>query len=210
MKQNKLYVLLIAALITAPAHADENSQFSYFGVGIAGSNFSVNKSANSPLTTATSINSNSTNLNIFAGWQLDSFLGMELDYLNGGAVTATSQGQTTKVFDTEMTTIAATMGTPLNDSIRVYAKLGGTFWKFHSQQNVDLNNGFGSSLGLGADINFYGGSERKLRIEYNNYRLDNVYVKNANSLSINAVFSFPDTPNKPAAMTTTNSEEYKL
>lgn len=210
MKQNKFYALLIASLLTVPAHADENSQFSYFGVGIAESNLSMNKSANSSLTTATSINSNSTSLNIFTGWQFDSFLGMELDYLNGGTVTATSQGRTNKVLDTEMTTIAATMGSVLNDSVRLYTKLGCTFWSFHSQQNVDLNNGFGPSFGLGADINFYGGSERKLRIEYNHYLLDDVYVKNANSLSINAMFSFPDEPKKPAETTTPNSQEYKL
>jgi hypothetical protein len=83
------------------------------------------------------------------------------------------------------------MGTPLNDSVRLYAKLGGTSWRFSSQQGVDTNDGFGPSAGLGADINLYGSSERKLRIEYSYYHLDNAYVKSASSLSVNAVFCFP-------------------
>jgi hypothetical protein len=160
-------------------------------LGLGQANFSVNRGNVPSLTAASSVNSNSYNLGVFAGYQFDPFLGMELDYLGGGSVTATGMGKTTKLFNVALTTISATMGTPLNDNIRLYAKLGGTSWKFSSQQKVDMNDGFGPSAGLGADINLYGSADRKLRIEYNYYLLDKVYVKSASSLSINAVFYFP-------------------
>jgi hypothetical protein len=49
-----------------------------------------------------------------------------------------------------------------------------------------------SDWGLGADINLYGGNERKLRVEWDYYKPDNVYVKNINSLTANLVFFFSD------------------
>lgn len=191
MKRFGLYAVLAASLVALPAHASESESQWYGGVGLGLTNFSVNKSSVPSLTAASSVDSNSYNLNVFAGYQFDPFLGIELDYLGGGSVTATSHGQTTKLFNVGLTTLSATMGAPLNDNVRLYAKLGGTSWRFSSQQGVDANDGFGPSAGLGADINLYGGSERKLRIEYNYYHLDKVYVKSASSLSINAVFYFP-------------------
>lgn len=191
MKRFGFYTVLAASLVALPAQANEPESQWYGGVGLSSTNFSVNKSSVPSLTAASSVNSNSYNLNVFAGYQFDPFLGVELDYLGGGSVTANSQGQTTKVFNVELATLSATMGTPLNDSARLYAKLGGTSWRFSSQQGVNTNDGFGPSAGLGADINLYGSSDRKLRIEYNYYHLDKVYVKSASSLSINAVFYFP-------------------
>jgi hypothetical protein len=191
MKWFGLYAVLAASLIALPAQARESESQWYGGVGLGLTNFSVSESRVPSLTAASSVNSNTYNLNAFAGYQFDPYLGTELDYLGGGSVTATSQGQTTKLFNVELTTLSATMGAPLNDRVRLYAKLGGTSWKFSSQQGVDTSNGFGPSAGLGADINLYGSSERKLRIEYNYYQLDKVFVKSASSLSINAVFYFP-------------------
>lgn len=191
MKRFGLFAALAASLIALPAQANESESQWYGGLGLGSTNFSVNKISVPSLTAESSVNSNSYNLNVFAGYQFDSLLGIELDYLGGGSVTATSQGQTMKLFNVELTTISATMGVPLNDSVRLYAKLGGTSWKFSSQQGVDSNDGFGPSVGLGADINLYGNSDRKLRIEYNHYQLDKVFVKSASSLSINAIFYFP-------------------
>ncbi len=193
MKQLGFYALLAASLVAPPTQANELESQWYAGVGLGLASFSVNKNSVPSLSAASSVNSNSYNLNVFAGYQFDPFLGIELDYLGGASVTATNLGQTTKLFNVELTTISATMGAPLNDSVRLYAKLGGTSWKF-SSQNADMNGGFGPSAGLGADINLYGNSERKLRIEYNYYLLDKVYVKSASSLSINAVFYFPQIP----------------
>ncbi len=191
MKRLGSYALLTASLAASPTQANEQESQWYAGVGLGVASFSVNKDSVPSLSAASSVNSNSYNLNVFAGYQFDPFLGIELDYLGGASVTATSLGQTTKLFDVELTTIAATMGAPVNDSVRLYAKLGGTSWKFSSQQNANMSGGFGPSAGLGADINLYGSSERKLRIEYNYYLLDKVYVKSASTLSLNAVFYFP-------------------
>lgn len=191
MKRLGLSALLAVNIIACPVHADELGSKLYAGLGLGTANFSVNRESISALTGASSVNASSYNLNVFTGYQFDQFLGIQLDYMGGGSLTATSQGKTNKLFDVSLITISATMGAPLNDNLRIYAKLGGTSWRFSSQQNVALNDGFGPSAGLGADINLYGSSERRLRIEYNYYHLDKVYVKNASSLSINAVFYFP-------------------
>jgi hypothetical protein len=192
MKRLGLYALLAANLTALPAQADEFESQWYGGVGLGLAKLSVNKNSVPYLSAASSVNSNSYNLNVFAGYQFDPFLGIELDYLGGGSVTATSLGQTSKLFSVGLTTISATMGAPLNDNVRLYAKLGGTSWKFSSQRSVDMNDGFGPSAGLGADINLYGSAERRLRIEYNYYQLDKVYVKSASSLTISAIFNFPE------------------
>ena len=209
MKRFALCVLLAANLVALPARADEFESQWYGGLGLGLVNFSVNKGSVPALSATSSVNSNSYNLNAFAGYQFDPFLGFELDYLGGGSVTASSLGQTSKLFNVALTTISATMGTPLNDNVRIYAKLGGTFWKFSSQRSVAMNDGFGPSAGLGVDVNLYGNSERKLRIEYNYYHLDNVYVKNAGSLNINAIFYLPSTQKRGAERLTSQEGERK-
>jgi len=190
MKRYAIYTLLAAGLVSFQAQANELEPQWYGGLGMGMVNFLVNEGSVPTLTGTSSVNSTSYNINIFAGYQFDPFLGLELNYLGGGSVTATNQAQTTKLFDVSLSTISATMGVPLNDSLRLYAKLGGTSWKFSSPQGAGLNDGFGPSVGLGANINLFGGSDRMLRIEYNYYHLDKVYVRSASNLSINAVFKF--------------------
>lgn len=191
MKRFGIAILLASSLFTLNAHAAEPRAKAYAGLGLGLVNFAANKSSIPSLSATSSVDSNSYNLNLFAGYQLDPFLGFEIDYIGKGGLTATDQGQTTKLFDVDLTTVAATIGTAVNDNIRIYTKLGGTFWNFSSQQNVKANDGFGPSVGFGADINLYGGDDRKLRIEYNYYHLDRVFVKDASNLSINAVFYLP-------------------
>jgi hypothetical protein len=187
----RLVPLMMVGLVVLPAKADEIDPYVYAGVGLSRVNFAVNKNSIPTLTTAAEVNANSYNLNLFAGYQFDRLLGMELNYLGSGAVTATDQGQTRKLFGVELAALSATFKTKLNDSVDLYAKLGGASWNFSPQQGLEKSDGFGPCLGLGADINLYGGGDRKMRLEYSYYHLDKVYMKSANTLSISAVFNFP-------------------
>ena len=191
MKNLCVATLIASSLFTLSAHADEAQQHWYGGLGLAAVNFSANKSSFPSLTHNDSIESQSQNLNLFLGYQFDPMLGLELDYLSGGSVSSKNLGKTSKLFNVELTTLTSVIGASINDNVRIFAKLGGTMWSFASQQSAEMNNGFGPTIGVGADINFYGNSDRKLRVEYNSYHLDNVFVKKANSVSINAVFLLP-------------------
>ena len=190
MKRLGAYILLAVSFVAKSASADEIAFPWYAGVGLDVVNFSVNKGSVPSLTPTSSVDSTSYNPNFLLGYQFDSFLGTELGYLGGGSVTSTDNGQTTQLFKVDLMTLAATMGAPVNDNVRLYAKLGGTSWKFSSWQNGNKNDGFGPCIGIGADINLYGDLDRTMRIEYIHYRLDNVYVKSASNLSINAIFHF--------------------
>ena len=161
--------LLFALGLASPIQAQEIQYPWNAGLGLDLAHVSVNRSSFPALSPAATINSNAYNLNFFAGYQIDEFLGLDFDWLYGGTVRANDLGQTTKLFGLNLMTFSATLNKTVNGNLHLYGKVGGTIWSFSSDQNVPKNTGAGPAIGLGADINLYGGNERKLRLEWDYY-----------------------------------------
>jgi hypothetical protein len=194
MKHIALASLFTAMLASTPTLASEigtQESYEYVGIGVGSTRLAANQQNLPGVTAGASLSSNSSNFNIFVGKQFDSFLGMEIGYQSGAAITAREAGATREVMKADFMTIAATMGTPFNERIGMYGKLGGAFWKYAFSNGNYSKQGFAPSVGLGMNVNLYGGTSRQLRLEYNYYRLENVYLKSAGVLSVNALFVLP-------------------
>jgi hypothetical protein len=170
----------------------------YWGIGFDMTNFSTNRNgvlaAFPALTTNTSIQSNSSNLRLFAGYEFDEFLGAQFDWSGLGSVRGTDGGVSRQLFDPDLISFSAVLNQPVSDKLKLFGKLGGTYWGLRkagaAQNDPAMNSGFGPNLGIGLDLNLYGGSERMIRLEWNYYKMDGVILNNANSLSLNALFRF--------------------
>lgn len=170
----------------------------YWGIGFDVTNYAVNRSgilANfSTLPASSNIQSSSNNLRGFVGYKFDEFLGAQIDFAGLGSVRSSSGGITKQLFNPDLFSISAVLSKPISDELSMFGKLGGTYWSLRksgaAQNDPSMNSGFGPSFGVGLDINLYGGRERMLRLEWNYYKMDGVLLNNANSLSLNALFSF--------------------
>jgi len=182
---------------TKPATAAVSNAW-YWGIGFDMTNFSANRNgvlaAFPALTTNTSIQSNSSNLRLFAGYEFDEFLGAQFDWSGLGSVRGTDGGVSRQLFDPDLISFSAVLNQPVSDKLKLFGKLGGTYWALRkagaAQNDPSMNSGFCPNLGIGLDLNLYGGSERMIRLEWNYYKMDGVILNNANSLSLNALFRF--------------------
>ena len=115
---------------------------------------------------------------------------METELLFMGDITARDAGQTFKIFNVSTFAITATLGKQLTPRTRLFTRLGIHSWNIsESSRNVDTNNG-GEDLtyGFGADFNVYGGSSRQLRIQWNHYEYDGIFIDSSDTLSMSLLF----------------------
>ncbi len=189
-------LILACCLLPLSSQADEVSSV-YFGVGLNATRFSPSTSdlsASYPsLSPSSELNTTSYNLAGYVGYNFDSFLGAELDLIAGGSVSADTAGQQVKLFDVSLLTISAVFNHQLSDRVNLFGKLGGTAWGFtqtNSTANSPENSGVSPSIGLGMDINLYGGKERQMRIEWMRTNFNNGILSNANCFTISGLFSF--------------------
>jgi|GEM_PF-5010422 len=146
----------------------------YWGVGFDMTNFSANRNgvlaAFPTLTPNASIQSSSSNLRLFAGYEFDEFLGAQFDWTGLGSVRGTDSGVSRQLFDPDLISFSAVLNKPLSDKLSLFGKLGGTYWSLRkadaAQDAPAMNSGFGPNIGIGLNFNLYGESERMVRLEW--------------------------------------------
>ncbi len=130
----------------------------------------------------------------FLGYRFDEILAVQCDFVGGGSIRVNDNGVNKKLFDPFLFSVSAVLNKPISENLNAFGKLGGTFWTLSqpltSAQSLTVDNGFGLSFGAGVDFNLYGGKERMIRLEWNHYKMDDVLIKSADSLTIAGIFNF--------------------
>jgi hypothetical protein len=194
MKRKTAGLLLISMLASSAVCAEEinaTKPFTYWGLGVGHTQLTAKQENLPGVSSSAKLDSGSGNFNIFAGMQIDPYLGMELGYQTGASLVANEAGTAKEVMAVNFTSIAATIGSPFNETFGMYGKVGGVFWRYNFTGDNTSRHGFAPTFGVGMNINLYGDTVRQLRVEYNYHLLETTYLKRAGALSINAVFLMP-------------------
>lgn len=192
---NTLKSLALAAL-TFPGIAAAEQGY-YFGIGIGHPSVSTNnetvQSQYVDLTPSTTIKVSDTAFELYGGYQFDEHLAVEMDYVVIGEVVARNGATSHKLFSTEGPAITGMLRQDVNEHFTVFVKLGAHFWDVADAQDNPGRSSDGMNLtyGAGADINLYGGKSRRIRLQWNRYYYDNVFLKQADVATIGALFMFP-------------------
>lgn len=142
------------------------------------------------LSSSSSFVDNPTSFSFLGGMQLDEYLSVEMDLLIAGDISADEAGRRFKLFD--VTTVAFTLmlSYPLGERSSLFGRIGVHLWDIsQSFGNLDtINNATDLTYGLGADINLYGDKSRQLRIQWNHYEYDGIYLESSDTLSLGLLF----------------------
>ena len=190
IKSSIIFTLLM--VLSLPTYAD-NSYY-YLGLGIGNSQFDLNKSNiiadDSRLGSGSSFTDDSTAFDFFGGIQLDQYLSLEADILLAGDITATDAGRKFKLFDTSTLALTIALSKQIGDGIRMFGKIGAHLWDI-SEGSSDLDtidNAVDLTYGLGMDINLYGDLSRQMRIQWNHYEYDGIFIDSNDTISVSLLF----------------------
>ena len=187
-----LYLLLIL-----PFQSFALGESYSFGIGVGQSSFQLKQAsiiANySGLTSSSSFTDSSTTLLFSGGVQLDPYLSLNLEYLAQGDIKATESLVQKKLFDVSTLTFAVGLHHEFNERFNGYARLGVHMWDATTGSDFDSVDGtVDLTYGIGMDINIYGGRERLMRIQWDRYDYDGVYLDSSDVISISLMFIFGD------------------
>jgi hypothetical protein len=197
-KQIKYFNLLIMiGLLLVSATAESGSYL--LSLGIGNSNFQLNQPGivanfNPPLTGSSTFNDSATAFSFYGAKRLDEYLTLEADLLISGDITATEAGQLIKLFDVSSLAITLALGKQFGERTGLFGRLGAHFWSI-SESSVDLdtiNNAVDLTYGIGMDVNLYGDRSRQLRIQWNHYEYDGVFIDDSDTLTLNLLFLIGD------------------
>jgi len=192
-----LGLALLAGNFSSPAQAGdwqywEQSRNGYYGLGIGLSLLAYNKSniatAFAAASNNSSLNNNDFTFNIFGGYQLDPFLGLEFGISQLSNTIATTNGTPTKLFNTYTAFIDAIMTHRYNDKAALYGKIGAHFWNLGSNSSTTLTEGTDLSLGAGLEFTLSGDTGHVVRIGWNRYLFNNIYIDTVDTVSLSLVF----------------------
>ncbi len=193
-KQIKYFNLLIMiGLLLVSAAAESGSYL--LSLGIGNSNFQLNQPSivanfNPPLTGSSTFNDSATAFSFYGAKRLDEYLTLEADFLISGDITATEAGQIIKLFDVSSLAITLALGKQFGERTGLFARLGAHFWDI-SEGSGNLNT-FNSAVdityGIGMDVNLYGDRSRQLRVQWNHYEYDGVFIDDSDTLTVNLLF----------------------
>ncbi len=81
---------------------------------------------------------------------------------------------------------------PLSNSINGFGRIGVHLWDVSKGTNNDnsLGNAVDLTYGLGLDINVYGDRSRQMRLQWNHYNYDGVYIDSNDTFSLSLLFLF--------------------
>lgn len=194
MNNNK--PIILAFLLLAPFTAQAASEGYNLGIGIGSSNFQLNEagiiSGLGNASNNSSFTDSATSFTFFGGIQLDQHLSVDMDLLLLGDITATENGIKTKLFDVSSLAITVGLSQPFNANITGTGRLGVHLWDVSESTNNDdsLGNAVDLTFGLGLDINVYGDRSRQLRLQWNHYEYDGVYLDSNDTFSLSLLFLF--------------------
>jgi hypothetical protein len=164
----------------------------YFGVGLASTDLQTNEknmSATYGDGSYASFDHSGTAFKLFAGYQVDPFLGLEAGVTSFGEIVMTDSQAKRNLFNTSGVYIAATATRPVSKNINAQAKLGMFFWSLDDKNAKTLEDGQGLTYGAGLDINLYGGKERTLLVEWEHHSFSGVALEEANSIGVSLKFA---------------------
>ena len=186
------FLLVLLLILSFPLQAQENNY--YFGFGLGSSQFNLNKpniiESNASLTQLSSFTDSSTSFSIFGGMPLDEYLSLEADFLFTGDITASDSSKKTKLFDVSTLALTVVYSKQINEDTTLFGKLGVHMWDI-SESSGDLdtiNNAVDITYGLGVDFNLYGTDQRQLRLQWNHYEFDDVFIESNDTITVSLLF----------------------
>ena len=198
MNKHTAYRLLLASSLLLPTmgHAEPNLSAInvYGGAGLVSSRFNANETQLSatfdPGNTASYDNSNSS-LALFIGYQFDTHLAMQISYSDIGDIVLSNGSLKQSLFGTEILNMSAVITYPVNNDLGLFGKIGAFAWDQDiADTSIDSNSGEGISYGAGLDYNLYGSKERYLRLEWDHYDFDDVFIDTVDTATLSLVFQF--------------------
>jgi hypothetical protein len=195
MKNLTRYSMLLSVLTLLSIQAAAQEAPFSVSVGIGSSSFQLNEagivaSYGAPLTSSSTFDDSATAFSLYGAMRLDEYLTLETDLLIAGDVTVTEGGQTFKLFDVSSFAVSLALGRRVGERSRLFARLGAHFWDI-SESSGDLNtinNAVDLTYGVGVDVNLYGDRSQQLRIQWNHYEYDGVFIDESDTLSANLLF----------------------
>ena len=113
---------------------------------------------------------------------------MEFGISELGTAIATTSGISSKLFNSYDSFVNATMSRPYNDNATLFGKIGVHFWNIGPNTSTKLAEGTDLAVGAGVEFNLSGSSGRTMRIEWDRYLFDNIYIDTIDTLTLNLVF----------------------
>ena len=194
---NKIRNLLAVFLLLSTTSGYAGEGDFYFGLGVGKSQLQLNEPTlinDYVLPSDSQFADSTTVFSLYGGFQLDEYMSLEMDFLTGGDVIATSSTtQSYKLFNTSSLAFTAMISTNISDNISAFGRLGAVFWSISEgsmDNEVTINDSTDLTYGFGVDINLYGSAERQLRLQWNRYEYDGVYIKSSDTFTGSLLFLF--------------------
>jgi len=202
MKHNDLKAPLLMALVffvcgyVPPVFAESGPDIEkrwYAGVGVGATDLTFNETNLSAMYSGgsdSSFRQGGNTFKLFAGYQFDPLLGVELGVTRFGEIVMDSIPVQRNLFTVDAVYVDAVVTRPVFKNIDVQAKLGMSFWSLTDDDENDIESGQGLTYGAGLNIDIYGSKERTLLIEWERYNFSGVALKEADVISASIKFRF--------------------
>lgn len=164
------------ATVSVPAAARDSAVYAGGGVGyyrIDGEDF---------LTEDDDLKDNRSGIKAFVGTNINDVFGLEAAYVDfrdsaDGPITLEAEGYT----------VGATVGVPLDDSVRLYGKIGQLFWDSTASLGDLSASRDGDDPFVGVGVRFGESPGVGVKVEYERYELDDTTV-DMPSVNLNVAF----------------------
>ena len=191
-------LLLFAQMLVSMNAMAEEGSFS-IGVGLGYSSFNLNETnlinTNPDLNPGAQFDDTATTFNLYGAWIMDDHFALELDLVFAGDITASDSGIKYKLFD--VTTLATTLAYNhrVSENIKLFGRFGVHLWDIsQGSSSYYYNNSISSAVdltyGLGVDFSLFGNRARQLRLQWNHYEYDGVFINDDEIFSLNLIFVF--------------------
>lgn len=182
-------ILMVISLSTYAA----NDNY-YLGVGLGHSSFELNESNIVAdyvrLSNPNNFTDSASAFSFYGGMPVDEYLSLEFDFVLSGDIAARESGRTIKLFDVSTLAITVMLSKTVTENTTLFGKVGAHMWDISESSGSlnTINNAVDITFGLGADINIYGSQSRQLRVQWNHYEFDGIYIDNNDILSFSLLF----------------------
>lgn len=186
-------VMMILIAISTNVFASNSSY--YLGLGVGQSSFEFNDpniiADYTQLSNASRIKDDATAFSFYGGIPFDEYLSLEFDFVLAGDISAKEANRNRKLFDVSALAITAMLSKPISENSRFFGRLGAHLWDISkSSGNLDtINNAVDLTFGFGIDINVYGDKSRQLRVQWNHYEYDGIYLEDSDIVSVSLLFT---------------------
>jgi hypothetical protein len=194
MNKGLFFSMVTITLITISTNSFASKPSYYLGVGVGQSSFEFNEpniiADYSQLTATSRIKDDATAFSFYGGIPFDEYLSLEFDFVLTGDISAKEANLNRKLFDVSTLAITAMLSKPLSENSRFFGRLGAHLWDIsESSGELDtINNAVDLTFGFGIDINVYGDRSRQLRVQWNHYEYDGIYLDDSDLFSVSLLF----------------------